>query len=70
MAYSHWTGTGPGQVQGIYQELCIVQNVFLILRLGREPGSIVSYCPGPVPCTRPSPIPLQCEQAIIFILLE
>ena len=46
------TGTGTGNGPG---------NVHIDLRQGQEPGSIVSYCAGPVPCAYADRVPVQCE---------
>ena len=57
--------TGLGQVQrtrpGAVDSGILNSNVHTGLRQGKEPGSIVSYCDGPVPCTCPGPVPVQCE---------
>ena len=56
MAYSHCTGMGPGQVQGMGPGKMginmMYRNVHNGPRQGKEPGSIVSYCAGKVPCVR------------------
>ena len=55
MAYSHCMGTGPEQVQGTEPGAMgpniSCRNVHTGLRQGKEKGSVVSYCAGPVPCT-------------------
>ena len=54
MAYSHCTGTGPGQVQGMglgaKGTYMLYRNVHTGLRQGKGPGSIVSCGARPVPC--------------------
>ena len=61
MACSHCTGqrgrTGTGL--GAMGSNILYRNVHSGLRREEEPGHIVSYCAGPVPCT--SPVPVQCE---------
>ena len=37
----------------------LYKNLHIGPRQGKEPGSIVSYCAGPVPCTCPGPVPVQ-----------
>ena len=68
MANSQCTGTELGQVQGTgpgaMDPNLLYWNVHAGLRQGKEPGSIVSCCAGPVPCTYPSPVPVQCEKVI------
>ena len=63
MAYSYCTGPGLGQVQGTGLGLMgpsiFYRNLYTGLRLGKEPGPIVSYCVGPVPCN--STVTVQCE---------
>ena len=53
MAYSHGTGPGLGQVQGVGPGTMgtniLHRNVHTGLRQGQEPESIISYCAGPVP---------------------
>ena len=65
MAYSHCTGTAPGRVQGIGLGAMgtnkFYRNVHTGWTQGKEAGSIVSYCAGPVPCTCLSPVPVLCE---------
>ena len=64
-AYSHCTGTGPGQVQGTgpgaMGTAMLYRNVHTGPRQGKGPRSIVSYCACQVPCTCPGPVPVQCE---------
>ena len=66
MAYSHCTG--PGQVQGTGPGAVgpnmLYRNALTGPRQRKEPGSIASFCAGPVPYTCPGPVPVQCEQAI------
>ena len=42
----------------------LYRNLHTGPRQGKEQESIVSHWAGPIPCTRPGPIPVQCEQAI------
>ena len=62
VAYSYCTGPGPGQVQGTGLGLMgpsiLYRTLHTGLRLGKEPGPIVSYCAGPVLCT--GPVTVQC----------
>ena len=64
-AYSHSTGTGLGQVQGMGLWLMglntLYRNVDTGPRQGKASRSTVSYCVGPVHCTCPSSLPVQCE---------
>ena len=64
MAYSHCMGTGLGHVQrtrpGAVGSNMLNSDVHTGLRQGKEPGSIVT-------CT--CPVPMQCESAIIVLLL-
>ena len=57
MAYSHYMGLG--QVRelgpGLMGSNILYRNV---LRQEKEPGPIVSYCAGLIPCTCPGPVPL------------
>ena len=57
MAYSQCMGMGPGQVQGTGPGAIgpniLHRNIHTGLTLGKQPGSIVSCCAGPVPCTYP-----------------
>ena len=41
----------------------LYRNVHTGAREGKEPRPIVSYCAGPVPCTNPGPVSVQCEEA-------
>ena len=65
MAYSHCNWTGPGQIQGMWLGAMgpniWYRNVHTGLKQGKEPGSIVSCCTGPVSCTCPAPVPVHCE---------
>ena len=66
-AYSHSTERAPEQVQetemGLMVPTILYRNVHTVLRQGKELGSIVSYCAGPVPSLGPGPgpFPVQCE---------
>ena len=65
MAYSHCTGKRLGTGTGIGTQLMgpsmLYRNVHTGPRPGKEPGSIVSYCANPVPCSTPGPVPVRCE---------
>ena len=52
MAYSHWTGMGPRQVQGMgpaAMGIKIYRNVHTGPKQEKEPGPIAFHCAGPVP---------------------
>ena len=55
MAYSHYRGPELGRVQKMGPDIWILiycEEMFTLgLRQGKELGSIVSYCTGPVPRT-------------------
>ena len=57
MAYSHCTRAGP-ELMG--SDL-FFRNVHIGPRQGKESGPIVFYRADHVPCTCPSPLPVQCE---------
>ena len=65
MACSHCKGTGLGQLQGagvgLLGSKLFYRNGHTGPRQGKEPGSIVSYCAGPVPCHDPGPVHVQYE---------
>ena len=69
MAYSRifscFVGTGLEQVQGTglgaMGPTILYRKVHTGPRQGKEPGSIVSCCGGPVPCNCRGPVPVQCE---------
>ena len=65
MAYSHCMGTGLGQVKGRGSGT-IGLNILRRTghtdpRQGKESGSIVSCCAGPIPCIFPDPVSMQYE---------
>ena len=63
MTYSHYTGMGLGQEQGIWMRLmgsiALYRNIYTDPEQRKEPGSIVFCCAGLIPCTCPGPV--QCE---------
>ena len=65
MVYSHCMGMELEQVQGMGMGAMgpnvLYRNGHTGTRQGKEPGSVVSYSAGPVPCTCPGPVPVQCE---------
>ena len=54
MVNTHSTGLGT---MDSYIMLCTVHTT---QGLGKEPEPTVSYCASPIPCTGPSPVPVQC----------
>ena len=62
MAYSHCTGQGPGQIQGmgLMGPNILNRNVHTGPGQGQEPDPLSIHCASPVPCTCPGPVQCEC----------